>query len=221
MAFKAAPLSAEILDFLEECSYAGLDKTKTFEIFSGFTIAFRTLTGEEEVECRTNAAEFRGPAYIYSYKTKVLSYTICELNGNKLEPQATVKVPKERIDEHGRVESILTDTPLASYLETKILSWSKGLIDICFKIWSKHQEDQIYKYMLPFAQEDLFTLEERALAKEYERLLSENTQAFSELTRDEMIVAGTSLTQASDLVQIGAQVTKQADPHLDPDQITE
>ena len=215
MAFKPVALPSDLLETLDEFMYAGLEKTKPYEITKGFTAAFRTLTGEEEVECRTAAAEFRGPAYIYTYKTKVLSYTICELGGITLDVGATVKVPKERKDEHGRVEEVLTDVPLPTYLESKILSWSKGLIDVCFKLWSKHQEDQLYRYISPLQQEDLFTLEERSLAKEYERVLSENNVAMSELTQDELVLAVTNATPTSDLVKIGAQVTKQADPHLD------
>jgi len=212
---RTVSLPMDLLETLEQHLHAGMDSTKLFEVAPGFSVAFRTLTGEEEIECRTSAAEFRGPAYIYTYKTKVLSNVLCQLNDIKLPPSATIKMPKKRTDDLGRVEEILTDVPLASHLEGIILTWSKGLIDICFKLWSKHQEEQLYKYIAPFNQDDLFTVEEKMLAKEYEQLLNENNSATAAMTPSELVVAVQNTTPGSDLVKIGAQVTKHVDPHID------
>ena len=212
---KKVSLPMDLTDALDKFLHAGLDRTKAYPIIDGFEVAFRSLTGEEEIECRTAAGEFRGPAYIYTYKAKVLAYVICSLNGLDLPPGATVKVPKERTDEAGHVEEVLTDVPVPNYMEGIILTWSKGLIDICFKLWSKHQEDQLYQYMLPLGQQDLFSVEERVLAKEYERLLGENNKAMSEMSPQEMVLAAQNTTSVSDLVKIGANVVKQADPHID------
>jgi len=210
-----ASLPMDLLETLDQCLHAGLDKTKTFELMPGFAIAFRTLTGEEEIDCRTAAAEYRGPAYIYTYKTKVLSYVLCELNAITLGPGDTLKVAKERVGENGRIEEIIVDMPVNVHLEKIILTWSRGLIDVCFKLWSKHQEDQLFRYITPMGQEDLFTVEERVLAKEYERLLNENDAVTNQMTPDETVIAIQNATPAADLVKIGAQVTKQVDPHID------
>lgn len=218
---KNVSLPMDILDTLEEFLHAGMETTQLYEITPGFKLGFRTLTGEEEIECRSAAGEFRGPAYIYTYKAKVLSNVIYELNGTQLPPGVTIKLPKKRTNEAGFTEEVLTDVPIASHLEGIIMTWSKGLIDICFKLWSKHQEDQLYKYVKPLADNDLFTLEERLLAKEYERLLHENSTTTSQMTPDEMIIAVQNATPATDLVKIGAQVTKHAEPHLDFNEVPE
>jgi len=208
-------LPMDLLETLEQHLHAGMETTKSYELAPGFNVSFRTLTGEEEIECRTAASEFRGPAYIYTYKTKVISNVLAELNGIKLPPGATIKVPRTRVNDLGQSVEILADMPLNTHLEGIILTWSKGLIDICFKLWSKHQEDQLYGYIEPLAQTDLFTIEERMLAKEYEQILRENNAANNELTPSEMILAVQNATPATDLVRMGSQVTQQVDPHID------
>lgn len=211
---KNVSLPMELADTLDKCLYSGMDKTKSYDIIPGFTITLRTLTGEEEIECRGTAGEFRGPAYIYTYKAKVLSYVICELNGLEIPPKATLKVPKERTDASGHSEEVLTDVLLSSHLEGIIMTWSKSLIDICFKLWSKHQEDQLFRYIEPLGQENVFSVEEKILAKEYRRILDENNNSTVELTPEEVILAAQNSTPATDLVKIGSRV-KEADPHID------
>lgn len=208
-------LPTDILDTLDTYMHQGLDRTEPFEVAPGFKITFRSLSGEEEIDSRNVAGEFRGPAYIYTYKTKVLSYVICGINNLTFEPGQTIKVPRDRTNSDGVTETVLTDVLLSSVLEGKILSWSRSLIDICFKLWSKHQEDQLYNYILPHKDADLFTVEERMMAKEYERLLGENSQATSELTPQEMVLAAQNTTPATDMVKLGARAVKQADPHID------
>lgn len=203
------PLAESIL---RETIDIGREVSKIYDIMPNQRLAFRSLSAEEEIDVRVQCSEYRGPAYIIRYKVLTLARAIAHINGLDIPLGSSVKL--ERWDPEKR-ENRFMDVPIAVFLEEIIGTWSKGLIDLSFKIYGLHSQNLTVALIDKLGMENVMTKDELEMSREMLETLRENDEAHANLSPLEKLIALDPLSSADDIALLGSRVVTPRETEID------